>query len=139
MSPEIIWEMPATKPLDEAVWKAWIARGQARDRRDDAARMNVVKGASIVGLLAAATLWSHAKYEVSVRFIVTAGALVVTRQALRAGHYAFAAVFAVLAVVFNPIAPVFEFSGGWQRVLLVASAVPFLASLARREMKLAAS
>jgi len=40
-----------------------------------------------------------------------------------------------LVVLFNPIAPVFDFSGDWQRALLVASAAPFVASLAWRNLK----
>lgn len=51
------WVPPAAKPLDEAVWKAWLAKGRARDRRNTAALMKVVKWAGIAVLLAAALLW----------------------------------------------------------------------------------
>ena len=50
--------LPAAKPLDEAVWQAWTAKGRALDRRSDAAIVNAVKVVSIVGLLAAAWLSS---------------------------------------------------------------------------------
>jgi len=45
------------KPLDEALWQAWVAKGREQDRRSSAARMNAVKCISAVTLLAAATLW----------------------------------------------------------------------------------
>ena len=125
------WAPPAARPLDEAVWQAWVAKGRAQDRRSSAARINAVKWASIVALLAAAGLWSHlAPFEFVVRFLVTATAMVVMFQAFQVRYYAIAAVFGALALFYNPVAPVFNFSGDWQRAVVVASAVPFVASLA---------
>ena len=95
-----------------------------------------MKWASIAGLLAAAGLWSHlAPFEVVVRFLVTAGAMVVLFQAFQARHYAVAAVFGALAVFYNPVAPAFSFSGDWQRAAVAASAVPFVAALAWRNSR----
>ena len=125
------WAPPAARPLDEAVWQAWVAKGHAQDRRSSAARIKAVKWASIAALLAAAGLWSHlAPFEVVVRFLVTAGAMVVMFQAFQARHYAVAAVFGALALFYNPVAPAITFSGDWQRAVVVASAVPFIVSLA---------
>jgi len=130
------WAPPAAKPLDEAVWQAWVAKGHAQNRRSSAARTKVVKWFSIAGLLAAASLWSHlAPYEVVVRFIVAAGALVVMFQAFHARHYPAAAVFGSLGLLYNPVAPVFSFSGDWQRAVVVASAVPFVATLVSRNAR----
>ena len=56
--------------------------------------------------------------------------MVVMFQALQARYYAVAAVFAALALFYNPVVPAFSFSGNWQRAVVVASAVPFIASLA---------
>lgn len=127
---------PLSKPLDEAVWQAWVDKGRVRERRGSAARVRAVKWVSLAGLLALAGLWSHlAPYDVVVRFIVAAGAIVVMIHAIHGGHYAFAAVFAALAFLYNPLAPVFSFSGDWQRVLVVVSAVPFVASLASRNAR----
>ena len=72
------------------------------------------------------------------RFLVVAAAVAVMLQTLRTRRYLSAALFAALAVLFNPIAPVFGFSGDWQRALLLASAAPFVASLAWRNLKVAA-
>ena len=47
------WAPPATRPLDEAVWQAWVAKGRAQDRRSRALGIKAVKWASIAGLLAA--------------------------------------------------------------------------------------
>jgi len=80
-----------SKPLDEAAWQAWGAKGRAHDKRGSATRMNVVKWVSIAALLAAAVLWSQlTPYEVVVRFIVAAGAIVVMVQAFQARRYAVA-------------------------------------------------
>jgi hypothetical protein len=124
------WKEQSAKPLDEALWQAWVAKGRAHDRRSSAARMKAVKWVSIAGLLVAAGLWSHlTPYEVVVRFIVATGATVVMFQAFHARHYAFAGVFGALALLYNPVTNTISFSGDWQRALVAASAVPFVASL----------
>ena len=125
------WASPATRPLDEAVWQAWVAKGRAQDRKSTAARIKAVKWASIAALLAAAGLWSHlAPFEAVVRFLVTATAMVVMFQAFQVRYYAVAAVFGALALFYSPVAPAFNSSGDWQRAVVVASAVPFVVSLA---------
>ena len=112
------WVPPVAKPLDEAVWQAWVAKGRAADRRSSAARMKAVKWVSIVALLIAAGL-HLGQYEVIVRFVVAVGAIVMMFQAFHARHYAFAAVFGALVLLYNPVAPVFSFSGDWQRAFVV--------------------
>ncbi len=133
-----IWEPAHWKPLDEAAWQAWGAKGRAEDRRDSATRLKAVKWVSIAALLVAAGMWPQlTPYEAVVRFLVAAGAIVVMFQAFHARHYTVVAVFSALALLYNPVAPVFSFSGDWQRVLVVASAFPFVVSLAWRNVKLA--
>ena len=89
-----------------------------------------MKWASI-GALVAAGLWSQiAPFEVVVRFLVTASAMIVMFQAFRARYYAVAATFGALALLHNPVAPVFSFSGDWHRAVLAAGAFPLMASLA---------
>ena len=125
---------PAVKLLDEAVWQAWLEKGRAQDARSRAARAKAVKWVSIAALLAAAGFWPH-PYDVVVRFIVAGGALVVMFHAIHAKQYIFAAVCAALALLYNPVVPVFSFSGGWQRAVVLASAVPFVVSLAARNLR----
>jgi hypothetical protein len=136
---EDIRELPIAKPLDEAVWQAWVLKGRVREERGHAARMTAVKWISLAGLLlaAAAGLWFQlTPYEAGVRVLVAAGAMVLMFQAFHTRNHAFAAVFGALALLYNPVAPVFSFSGEWQRALVVASAVPFVASLTWRNAKL---
>jgi len=131
-----VWEPPQSRPLDEEVWHVWVEKGRAQDKRSCAARVKAVNWVSLVGLLAVAGLWSHlTPYDTLVRFVVAAGAIVVMFHAIHAGHYALAAVFGALALLYNPVAPVFSFSGEWQRALVVASAAPFVASLASRNLR----
>jgi len=127
---------PLWKPLDEQVWQAWVEKGRARDRRNSAARLVAVKWVSLAGLVVVAGLWSHlTPYDVVARFIVAAGAIIVMSHSIHVGQYALAAVFAAIALLYNPVAPVFSFSGEWQRVVVVVSAAPFVASLASRNVR----
>jgi hypothetical protein len=138
--PEVrgVWEPAVSPPLDEAVWQAWVAKGRARDKRGSALRFGAVKAISIAVLLAAAGLWAYVSpYDVAVRFIVSAGAIVLMVHAVHAGRGVFAAVFGALALIYNPVAPLFSISGGWQRAFVVASAVPFIASLTWRGVRTA--
>ena len=127
---------PASKPLDEAIWQAWKAKGRAQDKRSREARIKALKWGSIVALLAVAGIWSQVpSYDIVIRCVLAAGAIGVMFEAFNKRQYALGAVFAGLALLYNPVAPVFDFSGNWQRALVVLSAVPFAASLARRDMK----
>jgi hypothetical protein len=130
-------ELPVAKPLDEAAWQAWVLKGRARDQRSQAARLKAVKWITAVGLLLAAELWPQlAPYNLGVRFLVAAGAMVLMFEAFHTRDYAFGALFGALAVLYNPVTPLFGSSGEWQRALLLASTVPFVASLMRRTAKL---
>lgn len=125
-----VWEPPPVKPLDEALWQAWVMRSLAEERRGNAARTRAAKWISIATLLGTVVLWPlPASYGVGVRFLVAAGAIAVMFQAFHLRYYAIAAVFGALALLYNPVAPVFSFSGGWQHALVATSAVPFLLSL----------
>src|SRR4030095_2212639 len=124
------WEQPLSKPLDEVVWQAWLEKGRMQDRRSSAALGRAVKWVPIAGLIAAAGLWPHlTPYEIVLRFGVATCATIVMLQAFNAKRHAVAVVFAAIALLYNPVAPVFSFSGDWQRALVVASTVPFIASL----------
>jgi hypothetical protein len=102
--------------------------------RSTAAR--VVKWASIVALLALGGLWSRVTpFEVAARFLVAAGAIVVMARFLLARRYAVVAVAGAFVLLYNPLAPVFEVSGDWQRAVFVAAAAPFLAVLIWRDMR----
>jgi hypothetical protein len=125
------YETPAAKPLDEIAWEAWKARGRARDRRGREDRIRALKCGSIVALLALTAFWSQlTSYEVVIRSVLAAAAFGMMLEEFKTRQYAFAAVFAGLALLYNPVAPVIDFSGNWQRALVFASAIPFVSSLA---------
>jgi hypothetical protein len=131
------WEPPASKPLDEPVWRAWQIKGRAQDRRGGEMRVKAVKWFAIAALLTTAGLWSHLPpYEVAVKLAVAVCAVVAMSQELQARQYAFAVMFAALVLLFNPVVAVFGFSGDWQRALVAASIIPFAASLVGRDVKL---
>ena len=132
-------DLPLARPLDEAVWQAWVLKGRAQQERSRLAWRRAVKFMSLAGLLlaAAAGVWSDLlPYHVVIRFIVAAGATVLMFRAFASRDYVFGPLFGVLALLYNPVAAVFSFSGEWQRALVLASAFPFVASLSSREPKL---
>ena len=138
--PQYIRDLPLAEPLDEAVWQAWVVKGRWQEERGNAARLEAAKWMSLAGLLmaAAAGVWSHlTPYDVVVRFLVAAGALVLMSNAFHNRQYAIATLFGLIAMLYNPVAAVFGFAGEWQRALVVASALPFVASITWRNAKLA--
>jgi hypothetical protein len=134
------WTPPPVKPFEERTWQSWVAQGREQDRRMGALFIKGVKWISIAALLAAAARWPHpGLYDVVVRFVVAAGALAMMFQSLRFRYYVVAAAFGALVLLYNPLAPVFAFAGEWQSGLVVASAVPFVASLAWSKPKVEAN
>jgi len=132
-------ETPQSLPLDETVWKAWLQRGREQEARDYKMHMRAVEWISLAGILAGVvTGWSElTPYDVAVRFLVATGGMVLMLRAFHTGSYALAAVFGALALLYNPVVPVFDFSGQWQRAVMVATALPLLASLNVPNRKLA--
>lgn len=131
-----IRERPPSKRLDEVSWRTWVEKGRARDRRNSAARLMAVKWVSLAGLLVVAGLWSRlAPYDVVARFVLAAGAIVVMFHAIHAEQYALAVMFAAVAVLYNPVAPVFRFSSDWPRAVVLFSAIPFVVSLTARNVR----
>jgi hypothetical protein len=134
-SPTAREELLAT-PLDEAVWDAWVTKKRAEEVRGREGRIKAAKWISIVALLAAGGLWAYVTpYEVAIRFLAAGGASIVMVQAFQARRYAFAALFGALVLLYNPVVPVFSLSGDWQRVVVIASTVPFFASLTWRQAR----
>jgi hypothetical protein len=126
---EEVQEPPIFKQFDEADWPVWPAE-HPPTRPGRSAVITAVKWASIVGLVALGGLWSrYTPFEVEARFIVAAGAIFVMARSLLARRYAVVVVCGALFLLYNPLAPLFDLSGNWQRAVFVATAAPFLASL----------
>ena len=130
------WKTPRVKPLDEAAWQAWKAKSRNRERRGRESRMKALTWGLIVALIVVAGLWSQlAPYAFAIRCVLAAGAAGMMLEAFQKREYGFGALFAGLAVLYVLIAPLFSVSGNWQRALVIASALPFFASLASRDLK----
>jgi hypothetical protein len=133
-------QTPQSLPLNETVWKAWLQRGREQEARDYTMQMKAVEWISLAAILAGlmAGWWSElTPYDVAVRFLVAAGGMALMVRAYHAGSYALAAVFGALVLLYNPVVPVFDFSGHWQRAVMVATALPVVASLTTPGGKLA--
>jgi hypothetical protein len=125
---------PAPTQTDDAIWNAWVAKGRAREHRNTARRVQAVKFAATAVLLVLASFWVDlAQYAVVIRFGVAISAVVLAFAQFHAKRYAISALFGVLALVYNPLAPVFDFAGEWQRILVVASSLCFIGSMFWRE------
>jgi len=121
------------------VWQAWVRKGRAQAAHSRVVWRNTVKCISLAGLLfaAAAGVWPNlVSYDVVARFIVAVGAAVLMSQAFALRDFAFGTLFGALALLYNPVVPVFSFSGEWQRALVVVSAFPVVASLTWWDAKL---
>ena len=132
-------ELPSATPLDETMWRAWALKGLAQEQRSHAVRMKALKWILLAILLSAAAAGFEpylTPYHIAVRFIVAAGATALMFEALRSRYYAFGFLFGALALLYNPVSPLFSLSGEWQRALVLASALPLVASLTWREVKL---
>ena len=135
-SREEVARVPASssKPLDQEVWRAWQEKHRLRDERKAVTRMKAVKWVCIAILLITALFFVPlAPYHVWVRFAIALGACVVLGQGLHTRQYGFAVLFTVLVLLYNPLIPVFAFSGSGPRGLVLASTLPFLASLVGRK------
>jgi hypothetical protein len=131
-----VWESPAAQPLNEAVWQAWKAKGREQDRRRGLVFNMVVRCGAVTALLIVAGLGSQvAPHALFARLIVAASAVTLMAQAVQARQVPFAAAFCLIAALYNPVAPMFGFSGSWERVFVAASAIPFLTPLLWRDGK----
>lgn len=123
--PDVPW-----RPLDEEVWRRWQAKNRLHDERSAARFTKVVKGACMATLLVAAALPLYiAPYQNALRFIIAAGAAMVTLQALQARRYAVAALFAATGLLYNPVIPTFRLDGKWQVLIILLTVVLFGISL----------
>lgn len=127
---------PEVKPLNDKVWQAWLAKGRRREQRVITLQNQVARWGCLAALLFAAILGSRlGPYDVIVRVVVTAGSVAFMSRMFRWRQFAFAAGFALLALVYNPLAPTFDFDSASKRVFLAASAIPFISPQVWRVVK----
>lgn len=90
----------------------------------------VMKCVSIAALLLAAIFWSVAPdYQVELDWVVCAGAAFVLIQAFQAKKYPWAAGFLALALLFNPVLPIFPLAGALSLSLVLLAVAPFAISM----------
>jgi hypothetical protein len=135
MTTPIVPKIPSAVPvdgqtqiLDEGRWQAWLSKGRAHDARSAQLQGRAVQWVAVFTLLAAAVTGPEVPpYPMIVRIIVSVAGIALMLKAARVGQYALGAVLGFVALLHNPIVPVFAFSGGFDRVLLLLSALPFFA------------
>jgi hypothetical protein len=141
LSEQRVQTAQSPKPLDEAVWNAWLDKNSARDRRNHAFRMDAVRWGCIGLLLLAAGLsfqhaFAYPLLGTSVfQFALTLGAIAFAWQTISSRRYVLALAFATVAVLFEPLLPsswLFENSP-----VLLVSTLPFIfvAYRGKRETK----
>jgi hypothetical protein len=87
----------------------------------------IMKLVPIAALVLAAIFWrSAANYQLLLDSVVCIGALIVAQQAVQAKQYLWTAGFIGMALLFNPIVPVFAPSG--RLLLFLGSIAPFAIS-----------
>ena len=119
------------QPLDEAIWDKWVAEGEAKNRYQRVLALRALATGCLVALLVAAVFWSRFSppYDLIVRFIVACGAVALMLHSFRRRRYVMVLLFVALTLLYNPIVRCFSFSGGWQHALVIASILPFAATL----------
>ena len=68
-------------------------------------------------------------FELLFTFLVFMGAIIVFQQTLKEERYGWAGGFIGIALVFNPVAPLFGASGSWFPMMALACAALFTVSL----------
>lgn len=122
---------PVSTPAKGTSWREWLARNRADEIRGAERHIIVIKWTSIAVLLAVVALWAVVgPYQRALMFGIALGAFAVMFHAFHAHRYILAAVFGTIVLLYNPLFPAFSLSGGWQRLIVLASTAPFLASLA---------
>jgi hypothetical protein len=90
----------------------------------------VTKWFTIAALLLTVLFWKSAQeFWLEVDLVVCVAAAIVMTQAYQAKKYSWAAGFLAIALVFNPMVPVFRPLGDIGLSIVVFSTVPFVVSL----------
>ena len=93
--------------------------------------MKLMKWGSVAGLLVAATSWhGGGNYRLLLDWVVSVGAIVVVRQAVRAKQYVWAFGFVGMAVLLNPIVPLFTPAGNLMLLLFLIGLSPIVIAFA---------
>jgi len=90
----------------------------------------VMKWLSVATLLVTVLFWGSAKnFRLELDLVVCAAAAVVVAQAMEEKKYYWVAGFLAIALMFNPLVPVFRPAGNTALSIVVFSIVPFVMAL----------
>jgi hypothetical protein len=90
----------------------------------------VMKWVSIAALLLTLAFWGSAStYQSELSLVISAAATIVFIQAVRAKSYPWAGGFLAMALLFNPLVPVFRLSGDMSIAIVALAIAPFSMSL----------
>ena len=93
--------------------------------------VQTMKWGSILGLLLAAISWNAGpNYRLLLDLVVLVGAIVVLRQAVRAKQYLWASGFVGMALLLNPMVPVFTPAGNLMLLLFLVGLSPIVMTFA---------
>ena len=122
-------ECRSVKTIDAGVWRM-ADQVHRRRSQNKAWKMKAVKLVSIAVLLTTASLWMYAaEFQFLTRSLIALGALAVMFQSVNTKSYGFAVLFLAMALLYNPLVPLFPLSGPLSLVIVLGSAVPFATSL----------
>ena len=111
-------------------WRVWDQKNRAAAAHTSTKRLIAVKAFCIALLLSIAVLGaSVTRFQLELRAMMMAGAVIIAFQAIRAHRYFFTAVFAAMALLYNPAFPVFGLSSSANTAIALGSLIPFAASL----------
>ena len=90
----------------------------------------VMKWVSIASLLLTLVFWgSAANYQPELNLVVSVAAAIVLIQAAQSRKYTWVAGFLAIALLFNPVAPVFRLAGSVSLAIVALAIAPFAVSL----------
>lgn len=111
-------------------WPDWQARNRRQDRRGAALRAKLTSGAAAAALVLALSFWGRAAdYHAWLGVVVCASAIRVAFLAGSARRHDWAVLFVGIAVLYNPVFPMFTLAGTPAFLLVAASVAAFAASL----------
>jgi hypothetical protein len=115
---------------DEIVWRAWRKRNRLEEHDRQLARVTAVKALFVAVLLLTIVFWSSAAdYASAIRLALTVAATFAAMQAFKLRSYALAMIFGAMAVIYNPVFPVFLLTGSTAFAIVAMTAVAVGASM----------
>ena len=118
----------------DARWSQWQAKNRLRDAERAASRSRGIK-LGVLAVLAMLLLFrtEASDYDLAVRALVVIGSLFAAKRAYEMGQFVWAGVFALVVVLWNPLAPAFAVEGSLGLAAALATIAVFITSVAQRQ------